>query len=227
MNKLVVDNHKIYQQGGTIFLSLRADTKLEFYEKNIEVYMMIEADLTLDIICTTKAKLHILNRNHQLEVHAHLSEAGDLSGYVSILASNEIKNDIHIFHGMAQTNSKIICHGLSYGNGQIHLSVNGIIPRGHTGCICQQENHIINLNHGCSSIEPNLFIDEYDVIANHAAYIGDYPKDQVFYLQTKGLSVEQIYELLSKAFLKQNSTNDTYNEKIITYVEQVFIEEVM
>lgn len=227
MNNIIVENHKIYKQGGIIFLPLQEDTCLTFQEKDIEVYIIVQSDIKLTLSCSTKVTLHVFNQNHIVDMAIHLKENGQLQGYISLLATKPIKQTIYINHEQAKTKSEVFCHGISCQDGQIDLIVNGSVPRGKIECICNQTNQIINLNQGKSTIQPNLWIDEYDVVANHAAYIGDYAKDSVFYLQTKGLTIPMIYQILSKAFLLQTSQYELYNELMNRSLETVLPREVI
>ena len=70
------------------------------------------------------------------------------------------------------------------------------------GSICNQSSRIINLDEGKSSIKPNLFIDEFDSIANHSAYTGPFDEKLLFYLETKGISKKEAFNLLLNGFMK-------------------------
>jgi Fe-S cluster assembly protein SufD len=52
-----------------------------------------------------------------------------------------------------------------------------------------------------SIINPNMYIDEYDVEARHAATIGKFNQDNIFYLMTKGLTKEDANNILIEGFL--------------------------
>ena len=49
---------------------------------------------------------------------------------------------------------------------------------------------------------PNLYIDEYDVIANHAASIGSINKEDLFYLMSRGLEEKQASKLIVLGFVQ-------------------------
>ena len=64
---------------------------------------------------------------------------------------------------------------------------------------------------------PNLYIDEYDVIANHSATIGSISNDDLFYLMSRGLSKENATGLVVLGFIKpiiDNINDDTLKEEI-------------
>ena len=101
----------------------------------------------------------------------------------------------------SNTESKIICHGVNTGDKKLEFNVTGLVPKDMDKCICNQENQIINLKDGESVIKPNLLIRNYDTFSNHAAYIGEFSKDKMFYLESRGISEEDAIRLLMKGLL--------------------------
>ncbi len=84
------------------------------------------------------------------------------------------------------------------------LIFNGIgkIIHGAHGSKAQQENRILMLSpkaHGDAN--PILLIDENDVIAGHAASVGQINKKQLYYLMSRGLSKEVAQRLVVRGFL--------------------------
>ena len=64
---------------------------------------------------------------------------------------------------------------------------------------------------------PNLYIDEYDVVANHSASIGSISKDDLFYLMSRGLTKEEATSLVVIGFIKpiiDNIQDDSLKEDI-------------
>ena len=65
-----------------------------------------------------------------------------------------------------------------------------------------ESSKIINLdNKSDSKIIPNLIIDNKDVVANHSAFIGEFSLNEINYLRSRGISLEDAYRLLLKANL--------------------------
>ncbi len=85
--------------------------------------------------------------------------------------------------------------------GATTLDVDGIVPKDINACVCNQDNKIINLGTSDCTILPNLRIDNYDVVANHAAFIGKFSLDELFYLMSRGLDQTTCYQLLIQSFL--------------------------
>ena len=89
------------------------------------------------------------------------------------------------------------------------------------GSICNQENRIININDGKSTICPNLLIDSYDVVSSHAAYIGKFSDDVLFYLMSRGINKKKAYELLILSFLLPEGIDKEKIENFILEVKKI------
>lgn len=129
---------------------------------------------------------------------------------------NEFK--IEVRHKNNNTHSELYNHGVNVKNNKLTYYVNGIVPKDSAKCICNQENQIINMNDGKSTICPNLLIDNYDVDSNHGAYIGKFSEEKLFYLMSRGINKEEATYLLIKGFLMDNA--DCYKEEISNICEK-------
>jgi Fe-S cluster assembly scaffold protein SufB len=81
------------------------------------------------------------------------------------------------------------------------MEVNGTVRKGCINSILDQGSKIITLGENNSIIKPNLYIDEYLVEARHGASIGKFNKDQIFYLNSRGIDELESHRLLTKGFL--------------------------
>lgn len=111
---------------------------------------------------------------------------------------------IQINHNASHTESNVTSHGVNLKENPLLFQVDGVIPKQSKKCICNQDSKIMELNQSTSCIKPNLLIDNYDVEANHAAYIGSFHEEELFYLMSRGISKEKCYELLLEGFLLGN-----------------------
>lgn len=117
------------------------------------------------------------------------------------IAQNEENYDILTYHNAKSTISEINPNGVNIKEGKIKFNVSTFVPNKKIKCDASQNNKIINLTNNECIINPNLYIDEYDVSASHSAWIGQFDKKQIFYLQSRGISEEQATKLLIKGFL--------------------------
>ena len=134
---------------------------------------------------------------------------------ISSISLNENKYEVNIFHNEKNTHSETNLHGLAIDDNKIIFKNNGTIKKGSIKSILNQDNKIITLGKNNSKIEPNLFIDEYDISASHGAYVGKFKEEDIFYLKTRGLSEDECNNLLIKGFLTNNFEEKEQLEKII------------
>ena len=69
-----------------------------------------------------------------------------------------------------------------------------------------------------SEIKPNLYIDCSDVEASHSALIDKFTFDEIFYLQSRGISYDEALKLLIKGFL----LSDISDSNLIKYINKIF-----
>ena len=112
---------------------------------------------------------------------------------------------LNINHNNKNTISNVINHGVVLNDSKLEFIVNAKVEKGNIGSKLDQESRIITMGKNNSIIKPNLFIDEYDVEARHAATIGKFNQDYIFYLMTKGLTEKEANNLLIEGFLGDNN----------------------
>lgn len=122
--------------------------------------------------------------------------------------------DYYIYHNEKNTSSNIKNNIVSIKDGKSTVQVSTFIPKGKTGCVANQANRIISLNEKKSEIRPNLYIDEYDVVANHSALIGKFSGEELFYLQSRGISKVEATKLLLNGFLLSDISNKKMQKEI-------------
>lgn len=121
--------------------------------------------------------------------------------YLKTISKLDEKYDFTIYHNYSNTVSNIHTGGVNIEDGTLKINVNGIVLNRKKNCVVNQNNRIINLTHNTCSIQPNLFIDEYEVEANHSAFIGKFHDDELFYLQSRGITEQMALNLLIRGFL--------------------------
>ena len=131
----------------------------------------------------------------------------NLSYYYNNINYDDNKFHISVYHEKSNTHSELYNHGVNVKNNKLDYYVEGIVPKDSTNCICNQENQIINMGNGKSTICPNLLIDNYDVVSNHSAYIGSFSEDNLFYLMSRGISRDEANYLLLHGFLINSSVD--------------------
>ena len=86
---------------------------------------------------------------------------------------------------------------------QMILNNNAKIVKGASKSVVRQKAKGLTLSKNAKiKAMPNLYIDEYDVIANHAASIGSISKEDLFYLMSRGLEERDAAKLIVLGFVQ-------------------------
>ena len=208
MNKVDIDNNIIaIPKNEKIELHL-----FDYQDKNV-VYNL-EENSTLVIYqygfdINNDVVVNLNGKNSTLEYH------------YSIISYKNNKYNILVNHNNCSTISNIYNHGLNVLNKNLDFNITGKVLKSSDKSICNQENQIINLENGNSTILPNLLIDNYDVISNHSAYIGKFKDDLLFYLMSRGISRKKAYDLLIKSFLINGLTSNEDISKLESEIDKI------
>ena len=125
------------------------------------------------------------------------------------LAKEEEKYEQFINHKAIHTTSNVINNIVNFASGKTKLSVALDILNDVKDAVANQDNQIITFNDNECVIKPILLIDEEDVMASHSAYIGNFSKDEIFYLESRGIPYKQAINLLIKGFMLKKFLNQT------------------
>ena len=139
--------------------------------------------------------------------------------FKSIATTKEVY-DIVVSHNSKNTSSNIINNSLCIESGKVYIQVSGYVDNGITGCEINQSNQIINLTDNKCEIRPNLYINEFDTIANHSALIGGFDLDELFYLQTRGISELEARKLMINGFLLSNIENKNMIKRVENSIKE-------
>ena len=159
-----------------------------------------------------------INSSSNVEVNL-LTEGVTLHYYYNNINYDNNKFNINVNHKVSNTHSEVYNHGVNVKTNKLDYFVNGYVPKTSSKCICNQDNQIINMDNGKSTILPILLIDNYDVDSNHGAYIGKFRDEEMFYLMSRGISKEDSYRLLLNGFL--NNTDSIDMSKIDLFVKEL------
>lgn len=159
-----------------------------------------------------------INSSSNVEVNL-VKEDVELYYYYSNINYDDNEFKISINHKKSNTHSEVYNHGVNMNNNKLTYYVDGMVPKKSSKCICNQENQIINIKDGKSTIWPNLLIDNYDVISNHGAYIGKFSEEKIFYLMSRGINKSDAYKLLLNSFLISSDSIEL--KKIERFVNEI------
>ena len=220
MNNILLDSTKSYDKEGTFKLELDKDTTINIESDNVKLYLVTKNNIRVDFNISNSATIYNITTEN-ITINANIYNNAKLDLYLMTITDKKITNEVNVYHQNKETTSNVICHGISYLKGNLKFSVNGYIKKGMIGSICNQSSRIINLDEGKSLIEPNLFIDEFDSVANHSAYTGPFDNKLLFYLETKGISKKEAFNLLLNGFMKLVELPKDYESVLNNILDKV------
>lgn len=156
-------------------LSLNIDVEKD---ANVEVYHVIKAikDYTI------KENINLLNEGANAKVMAVMLG----------LNSANINSKITIYHETKNTTSELLTYAIAKENTFINIDNNAYIRKNAKSTNARQSARGLSLSNNAKIlVQPNLYIDEYDVMASHGVAMGSINKDDLFYLMSRGLTKEE------------------------------------
>lgn len=188
----------------TVIIKVEANSRIQLFEK-----VKTERHISYRYELAEQAMLSVSRCNNNIKVveknEAHLNgEHSIFELKVATISKTQQTYQFDIFHHAKQTTSTIVNHGVTFDHGSLELNVNGTIDKGSIKTSLNQESKVIVFGDGITDIRPNLYIDEEDVEARHSAVIGGFGEEELFYLQSRGLTKHQAEELLLTGFLQGN-----------------------
>jgi Fe-S cluster assembly scaffold protein SufB len=125
-----------------------------------------------------------------------------LSGAVIGKKTDYFDLQVNVYHKAKKTTARVhiktfLQDSCSFNfNGGIYISKNS--PK--VDSYLQQDN-LVSSNKVICNTSPQLEISSNDVKASHGATVGTFDKDQLFYLQSKGLNRKDSKRLIAQGFL--------------------------
>lgn len=111
--------------------------------------------------------------------------------------------DVSIYHKSKKTKCEINNYGVSRDESRLLFSGICKIENGSHESVAHQNSKIMVFDEASDAIaKPILKIDDNDIEASHAAVVGKISDDHLFYLTSRGLSIQKARELITYGYLK-------------------------
>lgn len=199
-----------------VLICVKEDVNCNIYELKKEhdvkiqykYYIGARANLTVH-------KFYDCNVVKELDVVELNGEYANIDLKLHTISKNTQKYDLVVYHNSRCTKSNVINKGVNIKEGSLSFNVTGVVYNGIKDCEVNQNNRIITMNENNCNINPNLLIEENDVIANHAALIGKFNEEEIFYLMSRGIKREDAIRLLTRGFLQDDTVYKEEIENII------------
>lgn len=173
------------------------------------------------------ARLHSLNvtfgaktdrQSYRIHLKGENSEA-DLNGLWLLNKNHTAHTHAIIEHEAPHTRSMQLFKGVLSGSSQSSFEGKILVRPEAQKTEAYQLNKNLILNHGAiANSKPNLEIFADDVKASHGATVSQLDQEQLFYLKTRGIDLDQAKRLLIGGFCREligKMNNDSLQKKIL------------
>ncbi len=182
----------------------------------------------IDIQKNAKLKFNLISLTNNYQESKIVIDLNKENAYADFklvtIADNESQTwfDVTINNNAKNTYGNIWQKGVSTNGGKIHFNASGFIKKDSDNAKNFQESRILLLDDASlGEASPNLLIDHYNVEAGHAASVSRVNDEELFYLQSRGLTKNEAEVLMTQAFISplfDNIKSEDIREKFINTV---------
>lgn len=199
-----------------ISLEENANLEILLYNSNITLNATLKRNATLKIY-----NLAFTSSDYKCNIEVNLTEEESNVNIINVylgIDNATLDSNIQMNHYAKHSVSMLDTYAIGKNNAKLNLNNNAFIKQGMSQSDAKQSTRGLNLSSSSSiKAQPNLFIDEYDVIASHSCSIGSIDKDELFYLMSRGLPEEQAHEIVVLGFIQpiiEKIKNENLQENI-------------
>ena len=169
-------------------------------EIEMERFIALQKDVSCDVAlgmfgetCTSRNNIALAGTGAEVESKIMMFAQG----------TQKQLHKIKMFHFAPYTKSQIINHGVVADTAIGEFEGIGYIEKGAHQSDAQQESRIMALDdESRADVHPILLIDEHDVMAGHAGSVGRVSDEELFYLQSRGMTRKNAMLLVTEGFLR-------------------------
>lgn len=198
-------------------LSLFSSVNKINHHHSFDYYIKEEKiDTTFNIESNSSLIINLVdfnNINSNINIIFNLKSNSQIIFNLITLASklDNKKYNILINHNSGDSFSKVNMSGINLG-GKIIIDASATINKGAIKSDTRIEGKITNLSSSAiSKVSPMLFIKENDVKASHSASLGSYNQSDLFYLTSRGLTINDAKKAITYGSIYPliNNINDS------------------
>ena len=142
----------------------------------------------------------------KIEVLVELLEEGaECNWHLSSMGTKDSKKEFitSVIHSAPHTTASMSNYGIARDESRLIFKGTGTIEKGAVKTHTKQVAKIIVFDPKSDGIaSPALVIDDNDVSASHAAVVGRLNEQHLYYLQSRGISLEEAKRLIASGYLR-------------------------
>ncbi|MCQ2802720.1 MAG: SufD family Fe-S cluster assembly protein [Bacilli bacterium] len=204
------------KENSTLLLSVIQETNLE----NTKITANLQQNSTIIVYF---ADFSVKNCKPQILINLNGEGAKADFHLASLAASNDNKNlDVSIMHNAKNTYGKVDNYGVCKDKAKLCFAGTSHIINGAVKSSTYQNAKIMVFDPNSDAIaKPILKIDENDVVASHSAAVGKISDEHLFYLTSRGISLDEARNLITYGYLKPilKGFNDKEKTRLTNLIE--------
>jgi Fe-S cluster assembly protein SufD len=164
-------------------------------------------NITLVLREGVKANIVVLNHSETKKLHFHiaLTEPHSKAEFKALMMpkqSERMEISLCMEHQAPDCESNTLCRGVVKDKAQTFFTGKIIVKENAQNSIAKLENkNLLLSNEAFCHTEPQLEIYNDEVKCSHGATVGHLDLDALFYLRSRGLSLEEAEEFMIQAFI--------------------------
>ena len=213
----VSGEHKVVievKNNSILHLSLLADSAVK--NLNLEANLGLNSKL---IVFYADFSLDANKTNVAINLN---KENAEVSWKLASLSSKTDKKEIvvSVFHNAPSTFARVDNYGVAKDASKLLFAGTSHILNGMSKSRTQQNAKIMVFDNECfATCKPILKIDENNIEASHAAAVGKISDDYIFYLTSRGLTLEESKMIITLGYLKPVFKG--FNEEDVAYMNDI------
>ena len=190
----------------SVSVNAKESSNVKFFVQN-RTNAKTQFDFHMEMDENATCKMAILDLQQtpmELKHKVNLNQPGaDFELYTAQLCGDDAQkvSDIEVVHQASNTTGVMHNYAVLYNRAYYEMVANGNIEKNCAQAQSHQETRVLTLGKDFKTkVIPLLLIDENDVKASHALTIGQPDENQLYYLQSRGLTIQQAMGLLSVGY---------------------------
>ncbi len=184
----------------------------------------VKQDATLNLVY---AELSMSDVNRTIDTYL-VERGAQVNLYTAMLAAHNKQTNMVVHHVVGHTTSHMKNYAVMLEGGSCYLRAVGKIEKGASGSKSHQISRGLTFDQQKKAVFlPELLIDENDVEASHAMSLGQMDENQMYYLQSRGLSRAQAVQLVTTGYLlsivdvfENEEIKEMYKEEVAKKVSE-------
>ena len=217
MNKILIENDNISFDKKIINAEFKSkDVTINI--KNEVVLNILESfnniqNLYFNLDSHSSLKLNVYNNNADFNTNIIINLEGKSSfiGNLGFIATKKCLLNIKTTMNGNNIQNILKVRGISQQEGNFDIKVDGEVLAHTFDNEMTEDIKILNLNEKLNKVLPNMLVSSSEVKANHYVTISSLNEDELFYLKSKGLTLQKAKDLMTKGFILSLYDNDFLN----------------